>query len=178
MQSNPFAAPSLRAQAEQPVALGETPIWRHGSTVVVPKEAVLPDRCVKCNAPTSFKLYRKLYWHPSGYYFLLFVNVLVYLIVAILIRKKAAAHVGLCDRHRALRMAGFWVGWGGALLTLGSCTAGVATDQEGLLLLGFLGFFPAILTGALWARVVVPYKIDDHYAWLRVGKPFLESIRC
>src|SRR5438045_334031 len=39
-------------------------IWRDGKTLVMMKEAFLPDRCVKCNGPANgYRLRRRLSWH-------------------------------------------------------------------------------------------------------------------
>jgi hypothetical protein len=63
-------------------------VWREGSTLVMSKDALLPDRCVKCNAFTTGRLKRKLSWHPPAYYLLLIVAWLVYLIVSMIIASE------------------------------------------------------------------------------------------
>ena len=42
-----------------------TTILRSKSLLVMTKEALLPGRCVKCNAPTGDRLKRKLTWDPG-----------------------------------------------------------------------------------------------------------------
>src|SRR5215471_10889244 len=78
-------------------------LWRTGRQLVFAKDTPFPDRCVCCNTPTNLKLKRQLYWHPSGYYLLILISILVYAVAAIIVRKKALVHIGLCDRHRSMR---------------------------------------------------------------------------
>src|SRR5436309_2493776 len=73
-------------------------IWRSGPLLVMSQGARLPDRCVKCNAPANGqRLTRKLYWHSPYLYLLILLNLLIYALVAIFVRKKARVEIGLCD---------------------------------------------------------------------------------
>ena len=49
---NPYAAPVT--DITRPALEGE--IWRDGKVLVMTRQAWLPDRCVKCNAPTTYRL--------------------------------------------------------------------------------------------------------------------------
>src|SRR5690242_5147889 len=57
-------------------------IWRNNAVLVMTKQALLPNRCVKCNAPAEEQLKRKLTWHHPALYLLVFISILVYAIVA------------------------------------------------------------------------------------------------
>jgi len=49
-------------------------VWRDNKTLVMTKDALLPDQCVKCNAPAhGFKLKRKLTWHHPALYLIILV---------------------------------------------------------------------------------------------------------
>ena len=68
------AAPNLQAN--------DTGVWRDGDILVMHKEAVLPDRCIKCNAPCNgYRLKRNLSWHRPAWFLLIFISLWIYLIV-------------------------------------------------------------------------------------------------
>jgi hypothetical protein len=70
-------------------------VWRDQSKMVVSKGALLADRCVKCNAPaTGPRLKKKLSWHHPAIFILIFVALLIYLIVAMILRKTAVLELG------------------------------------------------------------------------------------
>jgi hypothetical protein len=69
---NPYAAPRhdlpLNALADEPAGS----VWRDGELLVMRKGAVLPDRCVKCNAPAEGGRLRYVQlWHDPIYFLLL-----------------------------------------------------------------------------------------------------------
>jgi Zn-finger in Ran binding protein and others len=75
-------------------------IWREGSTLVMSKDASLPDHCVKCDAPANgYRLKRNLTWHHPALYLLLLMAWLIYLIVSMIVRKRATVYLGLCRAH-------------------------------------------------------------------------------
>jgi hypothetical protein len=154
--------------------------WRQGDTIVVAREgAALPDRCVKCNAPTSFKMLRKMYWHPVWVYFLILVSVWIYIILALIMRKKAQVHVGVCDEHQRQRKNAIMMGWLGGLAGFASCGVGIGLDNDALspilALVGGAAFLVFLIIGLVRARLCHPAKMDDHYVHVKVGKPFLDS---
>jgi hypothetical protein len=170
---NPYAPPTRAADSSAHLA---TSYRREGDSIVIPASgAVLPPRCVKCNAPGAQQLKRRLFWHPPGYYVLAALSPLIYVIVALIVRKKAEVSVFLCERHRTLRRTGILVGWLGSIACLGGMV--VLIEREPLLgVLALLAFFGCVVVGALLARVVIPKRIDKEHAWVRVGRPFLESL--
>ena len=123
---NPYAPPSApRGGVGYGTADG---VWRDGKIIVMSHDASFPDRCVKCNQPAAgYRLKRKLTWHPSGWYALILINVLVYAIVASFVQKKALVHVGLCETHRKRRL--WLIGLGLALPLLGTIGCGAAIDN-------------------------------------------------
>src|SRR5438105_2254349 len=89
---------------------GEYDVWRDGRLLVMRKEARLPDRCVKCNAAVDrWRLKRNLHWHPPAVYLLLFLAllsclfILIYVVVALIVRQMAKVHIGVCPKHAAQR---------------------------------------------------------------------------
>ena len=152
-------------------------IHREGNAVVVPAQgASLPPRCVRCNQPASKRLLRRLYWHHPALYLLILVGICVYLIPALIVRKKAIVEVGLCQQHANRRLVGILLGWLGFLVSLGVFVATVDSYPTvgGVFMLAMIAL---PIVGLLMARVVVATRIDNHQAWLKTGRPFLESIR-
>ena len=162
------------APPPQPVGLA----WRSNRQMILRPETALPDRCVRCNAPANgFRLKRNLYWHPPLYYLLILINILVYAIVALCIRKKAVIHIGLCETHRAQRkwfIAGSWLA---ALLGLILLIAGIAENGGYLILFGIILLLGAAICGAAKGPVVSPAKIDREFVWVKgVGQSFLADL--
>jgi hypothetical protein len=151
-------------------------IWRSNALLVMTKQAALPDRCVKCNAPTAERLKRKLQWHPPALYLLILISILVYAIVAMVVRKTATVHIGLCDEHRESRKLSMIITVFLVVVAVLSAIAGVQFETPGLVLVG-LGFvLAAAIYGTISLRVVAPTKIDDHFVWIKgVDADFLQA---
>src|SRR5262245_50409406 len=113
MSANPYLP--HKAALEKRVA-GE--YWRNGTRVVMRPGCALPPRCVKCNEPALQPMApRKLTWHhPAWWLVLILFNIVVYLIVALVVRKKAQVTFGVCARHRRRRRIFIAVGWTGFFL--------------------------------------------------------------
>jgi len=178
LPQNPYAAPSAEVDSERPAPDGsEHGIYREGAYLVIPaRGASLPGRCVVCNAPGQTRLVRKLYWHPGGYYFLILISVVIYAIVAVIVRKRAHFELALCDRHARRRRLGVWLALLGCACFIGVLVASVTdVKSELLFLLLALGLVACPIAALLLMRVVTAHRIDDRRAWLRVGRPFLDS---
>ena len=123
---NPYAAPEFSAQSPSKFsgqAFGSPDAggcWQDGNLLVLRKEAILPDRCIKCNLPANdYRLKRKLAWHPQVWYLTLLISPLLYIIVALCVRHTAKIEVGLCERHRTRRSRAITYAW---LAILGGIT--------------------------------------------------------
>ena len=158
-------------------ALSQDWLRNENGLAVAPMNAPWPDRCVKCNAPAEgYRLKQALYWHPAWVYLLILPGVLIYAIVALVIRKSYVGHVGLCPTHRARRR---WLLGGGAFVAISSaasCTAGFAGDPAAAVGLGVLGVIAGMVMAQVGSYVVRPKKITDAYAWLKCGKAFTASL--
>ena len=141
-------------------------IWRSGSVLVMTKQAPLPNRCVKCNAPTDHTLKRNLRWHHPALYIVIFGGVLFYVILALVLSKSATINVGLCESHAAARKRDIFIAWMLVLLSFVSFYFAVAAEEMSSLFVGLGLFLGGIIYGVVKARVVAPHKIDDHYVWL------------
>jgi hypothetical protein len=161
-----------------PPSIGTTGegIWRDGKTLVMSKDAVLPDRCVKCNVFTNERLTRKLSWHHPAIYILLLVAWLIYLIVAMVVRKRATVELGLCEEHKAKRRTFIWI----TLLMILGGVAGfflaIAAEDGTPALIGSLLLIAGIFFGVFTIRVTYPSKIDDRFVWLKgVNADYLDQ---
>ena len=142
-------------------------VWREQSTLVMTKDATLPDNCVKCDAPANgFRLKRTFSWHHPALYVLILIAWLIYLIIALAVRKQATVYLGLCQEHYQRRRNFLIVGWvalaAGILLTI----LAFSSDYPAFGLFGILIFLISVIWLAFVARVVNVKKIDDRFVWL------------
>jgi hypothetical protein len=153
-------------------------IWREGKKVVVLDGTRFPARCVKCNEPTNTPpLVRRLYWHTAWIYLLLFVSVLIYVVVAIIIRKRATVEYHLCPAHLA-RRRNFVIGvWACLLLTIGCFVLAIAESQSWLAGVALLLLIVSLVLGMFGVRALATVKIDNGTVWMTgAGKAFLDSL--
>ncbi len=142
-------------------------VWRDKSTLVMTKEATLPDRCVKCNAPASgLRLKKKFSWHHPILYLLVFGAALLYVIIAAVLSKRATVYLGLCAKHFQSRRKQLVAGWLLLLLGLIIPIAAIAYDYVILGLLGVVILIAAVVWLIVASRVVSVKKIDDRLVWL------------
>lgn len=142
-------------------------IWRSSSQLVMTKNALLPTRCVKCNAPADELLKRKLTWHHPALYLLVLVSVLVYAIVAMVLRKTAIVNLGLCEDHSAARRQDIAVTWILGLMSLVGFAVAIVIGDANFVIVGGLLLLGTAFYGTIKLRVVSPAKIDDHFVWLK-----------
>src|SRR5262249_31752161 len=102
-------------------------LWRYRRQLVLRPGTVVPDRCVKCNSPANgSRLRRRLYWHPPLVYLLILVNLLLYVIVALVIRKRAVIDIGICAVHRQRRIIIIALSWSSILVGVAMLVYGIA----------------------------------------------------
>jgi hypothetical protein len=168
---NPYAVYSTSAP---PIAVQPTGgIFHKGDLLVVHKQAVLPDRCVKSNEPTSERLKRKLMWHHPALYFLILINLLVYALVALIVRKSATFDIPLAPRYKAARIKWMVIAWSMIFVSLALFILGIAMSEQNpnalstICMIQFpFAIFTAAVMGIFGCRVVYAKKIDDQYAWI------------
>jgi hypothetical protein len=175
---NPYAAPldSLDAPDDGGHDEDDDRAYRDGDLLMLPRfGGRLPKRCCVCNEKArKNELKRQLYWHPQWVTFLVLLSPIIYIIVSLVMRKSATVYVYLCDAHKRRRTNG------GTLMVAGTLAAvviGAVGQSVETTLLGTGLFFVAIIAGAVMMRTVVPTKMDDQYVWLKVGQPYLDSVR-
>lgn len=165
----PYATPAY--------AVPSAEVWHEGKTVVSRKNMVFPPRCVKCNSPViEPPMKRTFYWHHPALLLLVLVNLLVFAIVALIVRQKGILHIYVCPKHRKHRLIGILAGWVLGLGGIAVVIAGVAAGSGALAVLGVIVFLAGMI-GALLARLVYPKRIDASFVWLSgCGSEFVQSL--
>lgn len=153
-------------------------VWRSGKQLVMHVDSILPDRCIKTNLPThGQRLKRNLSWHNSGIYLLILVNMLLYLIVALCVRKRATIEIGVSDAVMKKRKTAITVGWVLGLGGIAVFTIGLAYESLGLLIpVGIVAPIVVIVWAMRGVNIVTPARIDREYIWLKgVNKDYLSE---
>jgi GYF domain 2 len=154
-------------------------VWRDGKLMVATKGATLPDRCVKCNRPANgLRLTRKLYWHPPAYYLLICGGVLLYAIVALIVRKNTVLDFGICELHKNKRKRWLAITWSLVALAVVLFIAGAVADEGGIAAIGGLVLFLSLIFGVLASQFVTPRKMEtDGLVWLKgVNAEYLQLL--
>ena len=194
MTSQPPPIPVTSLQYASPVGYGAANEgqWRDRDQIVAavrPGGTIrLPPRCVKSNAPTdNLRGWRKtMSWHHPAL-FALIVSPLIYIIVALCVRKQVTVDAGLCAAHRDQRRTRITIGWLIAGVGLACVVAAFYFASDNAWRRGNLGgvfgvIGTALLVGAaIWAviatRVVTVRKVTPQMTWLGgAGPEFLASL--
>jgi hypothetical protein len=169
---NPYKPPQVTDPIFKPQELDKDGIWQQGSLLVMRKDAVLPDRCIKSNVPTDRKPKRALTWHPTWVFLTILISLCVYIVIALILSKKATIRIGLSDKWFSKRVRAILIGWGSVLTSIGLVVGGIAmVDQNGafgiLIIVGIVLFLFGAIYGLMAARMITPTKIDDAYVWIK-----------
>ena len=169
---NPYSPPLTTPTVYDAQIVEDLGLWRKGSLLVMRKNAPLPARCVKSNAPTERRLKRSMYWHHPAIYLSILISILIYVILALILRKSATIYIGLSDEWFAKRHRAMLVGWLFFLASVAMLIAGIAMlDQSDafpwLIAASPLVFLFGAIYGLLGARMVAPVRISDEYVWLK-----------
>jgi hypothetical protein len=177
---SPLYATARIDSAQQPYfpppSHGLANIWRNKSLLVMTKEAPLPGRCIKCNTYTDETLKRKLTWHHPALYLLIFISILIYVVVALVVRKTATVNIGFCPEHLAARRKNVAITWGLGVLTILSFVVGAMLEDFTFVFAAMALILATAIYGIVTLRVVVPTKIDEHFVWLKgVNADYLQE---
>ncbi|HEX5127182.1 MAG TPA: hypothetical protein VFW00_10620 [Rhodocyclaceae bacterium] len=140
--------------------------------------AQLPHRCVQCNTDVTPPIKaRKVYWHHPGWYALILINVLIYLVVAMVVRNKAEIRPALCAMHRRKRTWRLTL----SLVLMFSCILGicVALENDNSIAIGLMviGLLVTLVASIRFSNFIVPKRIDAKYIRLKgCGPAFLQSL--
>lgn len=183
-RESPLGSPACPACGE-PLAgaadLDEEGIWRWGKVLVMSRHARLPNRCVKSNEPTQLRLKRSLSWHHPAIFLGLCAGLLIYVILALVLRKTATIEVGLSKLWFSRRRWAIALGWLFALSSICLIVLGVQlhrTEYRSLVVVaGILGALASLVLANIRAAIVTPYKITDDYIFVKgVHRDYLETL--
>ena len=105
--------------------------WRDGELLMVRKDAVLPDRCLKCNAPAQgFQFKRSLTWASPWYALLILLSPILFIIVYVIVSRRGKVTVGVCPVHRNKRNRAILAGWLTALAGIASSFLAAAVPND------------------------------------------------
>lgn len=173
---NPYAPPKADLKPNT-TDLGDG-AWRSGKLVVLARGFDLPCRCIRCNEPAVTPVKpRKIYWHPPGWYLLILLNLLIYLIVALIVRKRATISPGLCARHLQRRNRFIAASW--LIVLAAAMMITIAFNDRAPLLFpaGLILLLISVVVGLSGGRLLLPTSIDPQFIRLRgAGRPFLDSL--
>ena len=174
---NPYEPPKTRLREALSAEVGGD-CWRDGKQLVVRPGCTLPGRCIKCNEPAEqpMKLWR-FYWHHPALYLVALVNLLIYAVIALFVRRKTPVTVGLCKRHHGRRRR--WIGLAmlGTVGGIGVFGLGAGSDPALSAVVGLGVVLLSLVAGILGSRVLVVTRIGENYTRFNgAGADFLETL--
>jgi hypothetical protein len=152
--------------------------WREGKVLVMRVGSGLPARGVKCDQPALQPMKeKKLWWHHPAWYLLILINIILYAVVAMFVRKKATVAIGICDDHDNRRRSLSLVAWAFFAVSLALIFGGLHIDRGALIVMGALGLLLSIIVGITASRSAYPAKITNEEVHLKgCGAAFLDSL--
>jgi len=181
----PLAGQSVSAAgaavAAAPAALAGA--RRVGAQFVVPRAgAPLPPNCVKCGRPTQETVNKTYWWHNPLIYLVVLISPVIYVIVALIVRKSCKLSVPVCEEHRSSYKTKRWVG--GILMLISIplwiAIAAIGNGSDDAMGIGVLVFFLAFFVGLIVfavASIVKPSNMDEQTATFKgAGESFLQLL--
>jgi hypothetical protein len=171
----PLALAKLREGVPLGVSDGFAGPWRDGKYLVVTKLGPMPPCCIKCGNAPSKSLRRTLTWHHPALYLIIFVGILIYVIVAVIVRKTAKLLFPVCAECNARRVRNIAIGWLSFLLAIALFfgSAYLTTDDDVTTGVALAGGVVLLIT-VVWAvavQFVLARKITDQFVWVRKISP-------
>jgi hypothetical protein len=182
-EQNPYQPPGSKI-LDVPGGQG---VWRQARSLVMLKDAKLPDRCIYCNASTQTVKRRRIFYLNIWLQIILVMLFLVFnvlallpiLIVALVFRKSVVIDIPVCDRHWRHRVILTLTTLLLLMVALALAVLLVEVEQfqKMLLSLSLVCLFLSILFALVTGRMLRASKIDADLAILKgAKKPFLDSL--
>lgn len=183
-QQNPYADLTPAQQsAPQPYAPpygAQNPvgIWARGDMMIFHKQAVFPDICLKSGKPAGGSRFKQnLSWFPPWIVVTLFVAWIIFLILALIMTKKAKIDVGVLPEFKQRRRLHMGIGLSAMFVAIFCGIGGIAwainTDPDVhpaaivLMIGGLLGFLASLIYLNIAPRLFKVKKITDFYVYLQ-----------
>jgi hypothetical protein len=161
-------------------AIPSSRIARAGKLLVVGPDAEFPDRCILCNKPADdFRRKQTFYWHNPLYFFLILPGLLVYAIVALMVRRKIDVLIPVCPDHRRRRRNLIIVAWSCFAAAIGCFVLAGILNNGWPALGGVLLIITAAVVGVIAARSLTVTKIDKDGSGIFKGAcaAFLDNLK-
>ncbi|MDZ4816986.1 MAG: DUF4339 domain-containing protein [Verrucomicrobiota bacterium] len=170
--------PSFFQKLKEGVDLAPAEVSRTGKLIIADLQATFPDRCVKCNKPvTGLKRKMKFAYYTPWLYLLLLVNLIVFIIVAAIVSKKATYEIAVCDYHKRKRTQTILIAWGLILFSIVLFIVAGAISSFWPVMVGVLFIVGGVIFGAIRAPYLTPSFIDKEIARIKgAGPEFLNSL--
>src|SRR5262249_36730086 len=138
--------------------------------------------CVKGNHGANQMVKRTLQWHHPAIALALLLGLLPYIILAVVMTKRATIHVGMCQGCMSRRNKAIAIAWILGLVSVAMFIGGLvlASDNSrdtmaaigGFSVLGAVLLFIGTLIYAIVGTVLVkPSRISDRFVWLKGVHP-------
>lgn len=135
------------------------------------------DRCVKCGAAATSAPLITFSWHTPLIYLSILAGVVVYLILALILRQTVSFRVGLCPHHTSMRRAWSVGGWLGLIAFLGGFLVAAAMQSPMPLLVVTLPGLVLAIVGSRLSTTLRPVVIRDGVGCFKGASPaYLESL--
>lgn len=180
----PFTPPTVGYRTPDAYAR-DAVAYREGALIVSPPRIRLPEGCVKCGAPEDKVYVKKLYWHHQAIYLVVLFNVLIYLIVSLIVRKRGDVTFGLCAEHVRKRRLKIAIPGIIALVTLAAVIGFfvLASRQQAndigpfVGIFGSLFFFGSLIAMLVNTAILKPKFIDAYQMKLAgAGEAYLQRV--
>src|SRR4051812_48164870 len=133
-----------------------------GAALVVPRFYNFPEICLFTgSAEDLVRMRRKLSWHTPAIYLGVFAGVLVYIVLALALRKTADVTFSITRRERARRRTWHLANWGVFLMTFVSLFAAGAGDIALGYYLAPIFLIASLVIYFLKVRMIYPKTIND-----------------
>lgn len=173
----PVVPDAAIAGSDNPLdALGislHTPTAREGRLLVMSPEAVLPDRCIKCDAPADGRrLVVSVSWTGTGTKLL---EVALFLVLSVFAHQESRAEieVGICRRHLRGHRVRSWLAGVIVVFSLGLIVTGIAMGSEFgyALLAGIVMLLATPIYLGLACRLLSAARIESRLVWIKGACP-------
>lgn len=176
-ENNPYAPPRSQDFFEQDTS--EYDYWIDDDCLIVRKNGMLPpDICIHSGEPTDgFTMTKHFQWMPAWIYALLLISPIIYLIVALIIKKSGVLTYGVGPKFAFRRKIGLSIGWVGSLSMLALIILGVLYESSNLVLISVVLLIISIIVGAVLVQPFKIKKIDELYVYIKPKIEVLERLQ-
>ena len=178
-QPNPYRAPQVASAPQVETPSSAQGIWSDGNLLVVSKGTKLPPVCVLTNQKSQSEVKRTFYWHHPAVFLSLLAGILIFVILALVLRKSQKLALPLSGPSLQKRKKALMFCWlialscvavfVGAIMCIATETFGYGNGWiGGLLMFGaFIGLMITAVIGSRFAAVLTPKKITDDAGWYK-----------